>query len=254
MTHRFNILFILLVNMILITENIKGQNIGDSCIYSPLIKVNLAVQSPQGDLKDYFGVNSNIGCSFGWKNKKNNTLELEYNFIHSKNVKYTGIMDHLFNSQGWIINQYGEETLYLLYHRGSQLSIDVGKIINWIGPNPNSGVHFKGGIGAMYHKIRIENEQNLIPQLSQQHLKYYDRLTVGVLLKQYIGYHHMSNNKLINFTIGIELIEGFTKGMRDYQIDLMGPYNDQRLDIYIGLRGGWIFPVFRQTPDDFYYN
>ena len=43
MTHRFNILFILLVNMILITENIKGQNIGDSCIYSPLIKVSDAI-------------------------------------------------------------------------------------------------------------------------------------------------------------------------------------------------------------------
>ena len=70
MTHRFNILFIVMVNMILITENIKGQNIVDSCIYSPLIKVNLAIQSPQGDLKDYFGLNSNIGCSFGWKNKK----------------------------------------------------------------------------------------------------------------------------------------------------------------------------------------
>ena len=42
--------------------------------------------------------------------------------------------------------------------------------------------------------------------------------------------------------------------MRDYQIDLMGPYKDKRLDIYIGIRAGWIFPVFRQTPDEFYYN
>ena len=43
----------------------------------------------------------------------------------------------------------------------------------------------------------------------KEYLKYYDRLTVGVLLKQYIGYQNMSNNKLVNFTIGIEIIEGF---------------------------------------------
>mgnify|MGYP001365760353 FL=1 len=106
----------------------------------------------------------------------------------------------------------------------------------------------------MFHKIRIENENNTIPQLNKQYLKYYDRLTVGFLTKQDVGYHHMSNNKLVNFSIGIEAIEGFTKGMRDYQIDLMGPYLESRLDIYLGIRAGWVFPVFRQTPNDFYYN
>ena len=64
----------------------------------------------------------------------------------------------------------------------------------------------------------------------------------------------MSTNKLVNFNIGIEFIEGFNRGMRDYQIDLMGPYRDQRLDIYIGIRAGWIFPILRKEPDEFYYN
>lgn len=254
MNNRQTTLYICLLLQIILCNNLRAQNIRDSVVFSPLIKVNLALQTPKGDLEEFFGPNTNIGCSFGWKNQKNNTIELEYNFIHSKNVKKLSIIEHLLNSQGWIIDQYGEQNLYLMYHRGGQLSLDLGKIINWIGPNPNCGVHFKTGFGAMYHKIRIENENNTIPQLSQQHLKYYDRLTIGVLLKQYIGYHHMNNNKLVNFTIGIEIIEGFTRGVRDYQIDLMGPYLDKRMDIYIGLRGGWIFPVFRQTPDDFYYN
>lgn len=253
MVHIRLISFIIIFPLIF-CQNINGQNLKDSIVYSPLIKINLAAQSPNGDLKEYFGNNLNIGCSFGIKNRKNITLELDYNFIHSKNVKNQSVIDHLLNDQGWIINQYGEENLYLMYHRGGQLSLDFGKIFNWIGANPNSGIHIKTGFGAMFHKIRIENENNTIPQLSKQYLKYYDRLTVGVLTKQYIGYHHMSNNKLVNFTIGFEAIEGYTKGMRDYQIDLMGPYLDKRLDIYIGIRAGWIFPVFRDTPDDFYYN
>ena len=238
----------------LTTQFINAQNIKDSIIKGPLIKITLAIQNPEGDLDEDYGSNINVGCSFGWKSKANTTLELDYNFIHSKNVKQTSVVNHLLNSQGWIINQYGEENLYLMYHRGGQISLDVGKIFNWIGPNPNCGVHIKTGIGAMFHKIRIENENNTIPQLNKLYLKYYDRLTIGFLTKQYIGYHHMSNNKLVNFSIGIEAIEGFTKGMRDYQIDLMGPYLESRLDIYLGIRAGWVFPVFRQTPNDFYYN
>ena len=64
----------------------------------------------------------------------------------------------------------------------------------------------------------------------------------------------MSNNKLVNFTLGLEFIEGFNRGMRDYQIDLMGPYKDNKLDIYLGIRAAWIFPVLRNEPKEYYYN
>lgn len=231
-----------------------AQNNVDSILSCPTVKFSLALQSPKGDFSSDFGANSNIGFSLGWKNNRNQTYELNYNFIHSQNVKNNSVLNHLTNSQGWIINQNGEENLYILYHRGGLLSLDFGKIYNIIGPNANSGIYFKGGIGTMYHKIRIENQDNLIPQLSNEYLKYYDRLTVGFLLKQYLGYHHMSNNKLVNFTLGLEFIEGFNRGMRDYQIDLMGPYKDNKLDIYLGIRAAWIFPVLRNEPKEYYYN
>ena len=253
MTLLRNILIISLSTILFLGHGICQKN-KDSVIYFPFISISLAIQSPQGDLANNFGVNSNIGLSIGWKNKKNQTFELNYNFIHSENVKNTSVLDHLINDQGWIINQYGEENLFLMYHRGGLISLDMGKVYNIIGPNPNSGIFLKGGIGAMYHKIRIENQENLIPQLKKQYLKYYDRLTVGLLLKQYIGYQNMSNNKLVNFTIGIEAIEGFSRGMRDYQIDLMGPYTENKFDIYLGIRAGWFFPVLRKNPNEFYYN
>ena len=101
----------------------------------------------------------------------------------------------------------------------------------------------------MYHKIRIENEQNLIPQLQPEYLKYYDRFTLGGSIKEYVGYHHMSNNNLVNFSIGLECIQGFTRGMRDYQIDLMGPY-DQQLIYILDLEQAGSF--FRKAPDRYY--
>ena len=74
------------------------------------------------------------------------------------------------------------------------------------------------------------------------------------ILKEFIGYQHMSNNRLTNFYIGIEASQGLTRGMRDYQIDLMGPYTDNKFDVYLGLRAGWFFPVLRKDPNEFYYN
>ena len=131
MNNRQTTLYICLLLQIILCNNLRAQNIRDSVVFSPLIKVNLALQTPKGGLEEFFGPNTNIGCSFGWKNQKNNTIELEYNFIHSKNVKKLSIIEHLLNSQGWIIDQYGEQNLYLMYHRGGQLSLDLGKIINW---------------------------------------------------------------------------------------------------------------------------
>lgn len=253
MTLLNKVLVILLFSILILTNGTCQKN-KDSIIYFPFVRVSLALQSPKGDFAEDYGTNSNIGLSIGWKNKRNQTFELNYNFIHSENVKNSSVLDHLINDQGWIINQYGEENLFLMYHRGGLISLDIGKVLNLIGPNPNSGIFLKGGIGSMYHKIRIENQENLIPQLKKEYLKYYDRLTVGVLLKQYIGYQNMSNNKLVNFTIGIEIIQGFNRGMRDYQIDLMGPYTDNKFDVYLGLRAGWFFPVLRKNPNEFYYN
>ena len=101
-------------------------------------------------------------------------------------------------------------------------------------------------------KIRIENENNLIPQLSQEHLPFYDRLSLGLVINEFIGYQHMSNNRLTNFIVGFDLKQGFTKGMRDYQIDIMGPMLDNRIDLLNGIRVGWIIPIFRQAPKEFY--
>ena len=156
MTLLNKVLAILLFSILILTNGTCQKN-KDSVIYFPFVRVSLAVQSPKGDFSENYGINSNIGLSIGWKNKRNQTFELNYNFIHSENVKNTSVLDHLTNDQGWIINQYGEENLYLMYHRGGLISLDIGKVLNIIGPNPNSGIFLKAGIGSMYHKIRIEN-------------------------------------------------------------------------------------------------
>ncbi len=228
----------------------SAQNIKDTSIFAPVFNTTYAVQFPLLDMNKSFGVNSNLGFSGGVKTAKNWQFELEGSFLFSKNVRVGTILDPILTSDRQVVAIDGKPSNIEIYQRGFTGGFNVGKIFSIIGPNPNSGLIVKFGAGFIRHKIRIENQDDLVVQLSKPNLIYFDRLTLGVMTKQYIGYQHLGNTNLANFTFGLEFIQGFTRGMRDYQLDLEGPYLDQRLDFLIGLRVGWVIPVYRRAPSD----
>jgi len=235
-----------------------GQNIRDTVISAPLFSASYAFQIPGGNLSERFGVNNNIGFSAGIKHHSNWQFEVEGTFFFSSNVKDTAMLTPLnaastnIKNEYRIIDQFGEYNPVLLFERGFTITANLGRVFPVFGPNPNSGIIAKIGIGTIWHRVRIDNQGNEIPQLAKNNLPYYDRKTLGVAFKQYIGYQHLSNSRLTNFNIGFEIYEGLTEGIRDYQIDIMGPYKNSRLDILYGIRVGWIVPVYRKAPSEFY--
>jgi hypothetical protein len=56
--------------------------------------------------------------------------------------------------------------------------------------------------------------------------------------------------KLINFTLGADVLVGFTQGRRDYLYDVMRPDNAKRLGVLIGVRTGWFIPMFKRNSED----
>jgi len=235
-----------------------GQNIRDTAISAPLLSLSYGLQIPGADLVERFGINNSLGFSAGIKHHSNWQYEVEGTFFFSSNVKDTAMLNGLNPIDGQkknefqIIDQFGEYNPVLIFERGFTITANVGRVFPVFGPNVNSGLIAKVGVGTIWHRVRIDNQGNEIPQLTKDKLPFYDRKTLGVTLKQYIGYQHLSNNRLANFNIGFEIYEGITQGIRDYQIDYMGPYKDKRLDILYGIRVGWIVPVYRKAPSDFY--
>ena len=53
-----------------------------------------------------------------------------------------------------------------------------------------------------------------IPQLNDELIKGYDRLSAGFSLKQSLTIYALSKNKKINFHLGLEVIESWTKDLR----------------------------------------
>lgn len=222
-----------------------------------LVHINYTLQVPGGDMSDRFGINNAIGLGYSFKFKSNWEVGLAYNFMFGNNVKDTGMLNELRGESGGVINENGTFSNFKIFERGHHVMIKGGKILPFFSPNPNSGFYVEGGLGFIVHKVRIFNQDGDIPQFNAQEKAYtpgYDRYTSGVTLSEYIGYRYLSNNSLINFHIGVEFIQGFTKLRRDYQVDYPVDFESKtRKDFLFGIKAGWILPIYKRPAKDFYY-
>lgn len=245
---------ILLVGMSLFPNQIfsQGGTVRDSSIFAPMVSMNYGFYLPGGDLSDRFGPNSAIGVSANFKLKSQWILGFDYGFHFSNLIKENDILAELQTSEGYILNNNGDPANVVLFHRGHTAKLNFGRLLPVIGPNPNSGLVFILGLGFWSHKIRIDTNRDLVPQLSGDLKKGYDRLSSGLLINQFIGYYHLSNSKLVNFFIGIDLNQGINQGRRTYFIDDMQMGQKERFDMQFGLKTGWILPIYKRSPDQFY--
>ncbi|MGB0423347.1 MAG: hypothetical protein ACPGED_03445 [Flavobacteriales bacterium] len=230
------------------------RNVKDSVVTAPHLTVHYAYHMPGGDMGDRFGNSSALGTDFYVKTKRNIFLGAEGDFIFGSNVFEPGLLSNLVTENGEIIDQDGKLSDLKIQERGWTVSVNAGKLFPIFGPNPNSGLLLRGGVGFMQHKIRIEHQVNTLPQLDGDYEKGYDRLTNGLMLKQFIGYYHMSNNRLANFVIGIEGIQGFTQGRRSFNFDTQTVDDQPRFELLAGIKVGWIIHFYARTGEDYYYD
>lgn len=228
------------------------SSLRDSVISMFSIDLALGVHSPVGDLAERFGESAMVGASVHYKTASNWQFGLEGGFIFGSDVKEP-IAQGIMTSEGFVIDKLGGYTELLIQERGMTMVGTVGKVVPFLGPNPNSGVVFRLGTGLLQHKVRLETRNNDVPQLEGEYLKGYDRLTNGLTLHQFIGYQYMSNKRLVNFTLGIEGYQAFTQSRRDFNFDLMRKDETKRLDSLYGLKFAWNFPIYRRAADGYYY-
>ena len=233
---------------------LKAQiSIKDSSATIPMVSASFGLQLPKGNLADRFGSNASLGFSFFIKNKNNWMYGVDWNYMFGRNIKESGILDSIKTENGQIIAPSGEYAEVIIYERGFHSSVYFGRLFPVLGPNPNSGIFYLVGLGLLQHKIRIEDTGNQTPQLAPEYRKGYDRLTNGFAINQFAGYSFLGNNKLVNFYAGIEFVHAWTQSRRSYDYDLMRRDTQKRKDMLIGIRAGWILPLYKRTPREFYY-
>lgn len=233
--------------------HLNAQNLKDSSLLIPFCKFSYAIQFPGGDMAKRFGHNSNAGLDFAVKTRNNWIMGANCGFLFGDQIRENGILDSLKTSTGFIISQNGNPAVVRLFERGYSISAYFGRMFNVFAPNKNSGIMLTAGPCYLRHKIRIDDVGKQSPQLFYPYTKGYDRLTAGFGIQEFIGYVYFGNKRIINFFGGLELTQAFTKSQRSYDYDLMGPDTKQRTDLMYTIRVGWILPLYKRTPQEFYY-
>ncbi len=253
----YRYILLLFFSLLLINANsvYSQASVSDSVLSIPMFYATYAYQFPGGDMAERYGNNSSIGGGFQWKTNKNWIVGGEFLFIFGNNVKVADqIMFNLKTGDGDIINMAGNFTNYAIFERGYYISGRIGKLFPVLSPNQNSGIVVMGSLGYLQHKIRIEVEKNTAPQLNGDYKKGYDRLAGGFGISQFVGYMFIGNSRLLNFFGGFEIYEAWTKPKRDVNFDTGKPdMITNRFDLLVGLKVGWIIPLFKRMPEKYYY-
>ena len=240
---------------------LKAQvGVKDSSLLAPLVTFSYGAQMPGGDMAKRFGNNNRVMLGFSIKTKSNWLFGVEGSYIYGKNVKEKNLFDSisisLFDTipTNLQIGSSGFLTSPVLFERGYNIGGHVGKIFHVFAPNPNSGIVLTVKGGFWQHKIRIQQDEALLPQLSGDYKKGYDRLSNGPGLGLFLGYIYLGNSRMINITGGIDVECAFTQSRRSFDFDKMKHDDTHRKDIFWGARIGWILPLYKRSSVNFYYN
>ena len=245
-----------LIVLLIPTSSFSQWSKSDTAISRTWIGFEYGGNWTQADLAERYGFMNHIGLMTGFKTSKNWFYGLQSSFHFGNNVRLKGIFDHLVDSNGNITDVDGNIAAVVVYPRGFSINASIGKIFPVFGSNKNSGIFVHYGMGYLLHRMKIETNEQVIPQIELDYKKGYDRLATGVNLHQFVGYNFMSSIGGYHFYGGFYAQEGFTKNRRTINFDEpdVPVSTELRLDVQVGFKLGWVIPIYKRQPKDFYFN
>ena len=198
--------------LVAFTHQFCAQNQkSDSAVSRTWIGFEYGANGTYEDLADRYGFLNHVGLMTGFKTKKNYFFGLNSYFLFGNNVKLTGVFDHLTDEYGNITDINGDIAALVVFPRGFSSNLTVGKILPIFNVNNNSGIFIHGGIGFLLHKMKIETNEQVVPQLELDYKKGYDRLTTGINFHQFLGYNFIATTVGYHFYGGFYAQQGLTK-------------------------------------------
>ena len=239
-------IFILLSSLSTLAQEEPAESISGNGAY---LGVFYGVQWSAGDLSDRFGSNSSVGATFEvFKNQKW-IFGVEGQFLFGNEIK-EDVFGGIVTDQGHIINSnYGIADIDIK-ERGINIFAKVGRIHDLWSEQHVSGFKWTIGAGFLQHKIRLKDAQDAVPFFNDDYIKGYDRLTNGFALTEFLGYQFLDVKGGLNFFIGAEFVQGFTKDRRGLNYNTGVEIDDSRFDMLIGLKAGMQITIKGFQPAD----
>lgn len=235
----------------------SSKNYIDTAAPMIWLDAHLAYHFPLGDLRTMFKNNFAVGPGFTFKSTSNWTVGFHFDYMFGANMRDPNFFNGtLASDDGIVIDGNGLVSQGGITAEGRYWTAqaDFGKIIpvdRW----KNSGIWLRLGVGYFSHRLRLDDFGNQYPQLDGNYAKGYDRRSGGFVLNQFVGYQFVRKNRMLNFYIGLEFHEMWTKPNRNY-VFFEGPTDNMKAKFsgMVGFKAGWNIPLYeRKTTTTFYY-
>jgi hypothetical protein len=206
-------------------------------------------------MADRFGLSHTLGIDIGHKFPNNLYIQGGFGLLLGGPVREDSVLRYLEASPGLFINDNGELTGVRLLQQGYVIPLSIGKVFPVIpDQNPNSGLFVELGGQFIQHKIQARISEGTIAALSSQNKKGYDRLTNGFGIRESVGYKYFSNSGYLNFSIGLDISQNFTRNRRSINIDTGIADTANRIDHLVGISASWILLIYNKAPNTIYFN
>ena len=215
-----------------------------------LAHLEFATHLPGSDLADRFGLDGGVGLGGELITAHNLIFGVEGQFYFGTKVKEDPLAI-LRTPEGDLIGKDLTLASVPLHQRGWYVGGLIGKLITFSGER--SGLRLTLGAGMTQHKIRVQDDQSALTQITGDYGKGYDRLTGGLALQQFIGWQKLGKNRRVNFMIGFEFNQGFTHTLRDWDFSEQRKLDGQRMDLRMGIRAAWTIPFYIGNAEGIYY-
>lgn len=209
----------------------KGQNMDRKKNIN--LQVNFIPEIPLGSVSNRFGYNQQF------------SIQLEYLQQYKWSYFLTGavrlgdkvkqdVLAPLRNNEGYISGVNGYYADIFGRKRGYEYGIG-GSYLQEIGKHH---LRFETSVIQLGHWIRIVDDSRSVPQVTNEYAKLYDQFTSGFGIRESFLYQLNINEDRSSIIIGVQSSQAFTRNHR-----ALG--NSRSWDIYLGLRVGYLLPLFR---------
>ena len=207
------------------------------------------MEFPFGNMGDLYGRTLKFTLGGERITKSNWIYGIEFSYMFGDNIKQD-VISNLRLPNGEILGADNAYADVFTRGRGLFLGANFGKLIP-LNSTSRSGLRITGAAGILLHYVRIKDEASSLPQIEGDYLKGYDRLSRGFAVREFVGYQHVSENKRINFYVGLEFTQGFTASVRDVNFDTgLATDKERKFDGIIGLKAAWILPFHDDFVDE----
>lgn len=208
---------------------------------------------PSQDLATRFGNSLEIGIGSDYITHKRRFIFGLTGSVLFGNTVHDDVLEIITNEDGNVIGTNQQAGIVAQKQRGWYVGGHVGKIFRFSNETL-SGIRFTIGAGLLTHKIRLQDDLGTINLLKGDNIKGFDRLTNGLTFHQFLGYQHFGKSGLFNVFGGLEAYEGFTKSRRSFDNTLMRPDDQERFDVIIGVKVGFMIKFnLTENPEEIYY-